>query len=366
MKSSASRLYVLAVVGVITATSLLSVPGSAVEPQVLAAAPSDLESARSEILRIQSQARTVQDKIDAIDEEAAAVRSALRIAQTEVKRTQGEIRVIRTRLAEKERMHSLLQARASAMAVELYKGGPTAQIEALLDSQSLADLDSMSEYSRNLSQEMNRIMVATGRVKSELEAERRDLQDKLAEAKEARNEQRDQAQHLSDLRRAQSLRLGRLKKEIAGAQAEVAATAARSSQISADLGGTVALGASASGFAWPIQGAITSGFGPRWGGTHSGIDIDCVTGAAIRASKAGSVVSATYDSGYGYHVVIDHGGGFASLYAHASELYVSGGTSVSQGETIAACGSTGQSTGDHLHFEIRVNGTPQNPLNYLP
>jgi murein DD-endopeptidase MepM/ murein hydrolase activator NlpD len=78
------------------------------------------------------------------------------------------------------------------------------------------------------------------------------------------------------------------------------------------------------------------------------------------------VVSAAYDSGYGYHVVIDHGGGFASLYAHNSVLNVSSGQSVSQGEVIAACGSTGQSSGDHLHFEIRVNGAPQDPLGYLP
>jgi len=99
---------------------------------------------------------------------------------------------------------------------------------------------------------------------------------------------------------------------------------------------------------------------------HSGIDIDCVTGDAIRASKSGSVVSAAYDGGYGYHVVIDHGNGFASLYAHNSALSVSGGQNVSQGEVIASCGSTGQSTGDHLHFEIRSSGAPQDPLTYLP
>lgn len=99
---------------------------------------------------------------------------------------------------------------------------------------------------------------------------------------------------------------------------------------------------------------------------HQGIDIDCVTGDPIRASKSGVVVAATYDGGYGNHVVIDHGDGFASLYAHNSELHVSGGNSVSQGQTIAACGSTGQSTGDHLHFEIRVNGAPQDPMKYLP
>lgn len=99
---------------------------------------------------------------------------------------------------------------------------------------------------------------------------------------------------------------------------------------------------------------------------HQGIDIDCVTGRRSGRQKSGTVVSATYDSGYGYHVIIDHGGGFASLYAHNSALNVSSGQGVSQGEVIAACGSTGQSTGDHLHFEIRVNGAPKDTVRDLP
>ncbi|MGH2821142.1 MAG: M23 family metallopeptidase, partial [Actinomycetota bacterium] len=103
-----------------------------------------------------------------------------------------------------------------------------------------------------------------------------------------------------------------------------------------------------------------------WGRMHTGIDIDGVTGQAIRASKAGTVLYATYDGGYGNHVVIDHGGGFATLYGHASALYVHGGESVDQGEAIAAVGCTGSCTGDHLHFEVRVNGAPQDPLGHLP
>ena len=343
----------------------LAVPGGAVESLGQATSGSDLESARSEIVEIQRSATTLQDKIDSIDEEAAAVKKAMAIAQAEVDSSRANIAAIRIRLVAKRNVFSDLQDRASALAIELYKAGPTAQIEAVLDSPTLADLDTTSEYSKSLSQEINRVMVATGRVEDELIAERRTLDAELAEALKVRNAHREQAQHLAELKRAQSLRLGKLKKEIAGLQAEIAATASRSAEIGADLRGVSSLGASASGFAWPLSGAVTSGYGYRWGRMHQGIDIDCVTGAAIRASNSGTVVTATYDEGYGNHLVIDHGGGIATLYAHNSELYVSSGTSVSRGQVISACGATGAVTGDHLHFEVRVNGTPQNPMNYL-
>ncbi|MBA2724598.1 MAG: peptidoglycan DD-metalloendopeptidase family protein, partial [Actinobacteria bacterium] len=205
---------------------------------------------------------------------------------------------------------------------------------------------------------------------------------RLAQALEAKEEQERQAQHLKELRQAQTAKLADLRNQIESSREEATTIQARSEEIAQQLAANALASVPSetpnapaslssatvetSGFAWPINGAITSGFGARWGGTHSGLDIDCVTGDAIRASRSGLVVSATYDGGYGYHVVIDHGGGFASLYAHASKLYVSGGQSVTQGDAIAACGSTGQSTGDHLHFEIRVNGTPQDPLGYLP
>ena len=215
------------------------------------------------------------------------------------------------------------------------------------------------------------IMVASKRLEIELEADSASLETKLNEAVEVRNDQAQLAQHLSELRRAERLKLADLRAEIEETRREVDAIAEKSAEIAAELGENpvpaAALSASASGFAWPIAGAITSGYGTRWGRMHSGIDIDCSTGAPIRASKAGTVVSASYDgSGYGYYVVIDHGGGLATLYAHNVSLAVSSGQSVSQGEVVSACGSTGASTGDHLHFEVRVNGAPQDPLNYLP
>jgi murein DD-endopeptidase MepM/ murein hydrolase activator NlpD len=122
---------------------------------------------------------------------------------------------------------------------------------------------------------------------------------------------------------------------------------------------------SASGLIWPIRGPITSGFGMRWGRMHSGIDIGGPIGMPIHAAKSGTVITSSWMGGYGNAVVISHGGGFSTLYGHQSRIAVHDGQTVSQGETIGYVGSTGNSTGPHLHFETRVNGTPQNPRNFL-
>jgi len=128
-----------------------------------------------------------------------------------------------------------------------------------------------------------------------------------------------------------------------------------------------ALGAvSRSGLVWPVRGTLTSSFGPRWGRQHAGIDVGARTGTPIKAAKAGEVIFAGVYSGYGKCVIIDHGGGLTTLYAHQSRLATSEGARVGQGELIGYVGSTGQSTGPHLHFETRVNGTPQNPRRFLP
>lgn len=121
-------------------------------------------------------------------------------------------------------------------------------------------------------------------------------------------------------------------------------------------------------FIHPLKGAgrVSSTYGPRWGTFHKGIDYAAPAGTPVYASAAGKVIYSGYNSGgYGKLVIIEHSNGYQTYYAHNSSLYVNVGETVSQGERIAGVGSTGDSTGNHLHFEIRRNGTPVNPANYL-
>ncbi|MGH2786631.1 MAG: MCE family protein [Actinomycetota bacterium] len=120
------------------------------------------------------------------------------------------------------------------------------------------------------------------------------------------------------------------------------------------------------GFIWPVDGEVTSGFGPRDGGMHTGLDIDTPTGTPVVAAQAGVVTLVDVYYGYGSTVIIDHGDGFASLYGHLSEYAVGPDDRVERGDIIGLVGCTGSCTGDHLHFEIRIEDKPVDPLPYLP
>jgi murein DD-endopeptidase MepM/ murein hydrolase activator NlpD len=110
---------------------------------------------------------------------------------------------------------------------------------------------------------------------------------------------------------------------------------------------------------------VTSGFGWRWGRMHEGIDIAVGSGTPVVAAAAGTVIQAGWLGGYGNLVVVDHGNGLATAYAHNSSLAVGVGQAVGQGEVLAYSGSTGNSSGPHVHFEVRVNGAAADPLGYL-
>lgn len=128
-------------------------------------------------------------------------------------------------------------------------------------------------------------------------------------------------------------------------------------QVASRGGGTGALD-------WPVYGPITSYYGSR-GGSHTGLDIGASTGTAIKAADSGTVTGACYQGSYGYIITLNHGNGIVTRYAHCSAINVSVGQSVAKGEVIGKVGSTGKSTGPHLHLEVLINGNFNNPLNYL-
>jgi murein DD-endopeptidase MepM/ murein hydrolase activator NlpD len=124
---------------------------------------------------------------------------------------------------------------------------------------------------------------------------------------------------------------------------------------------------------WPVEGALDSGFGVRrnpFGGSsyesHEGQDIEALIGTPVRAAASGTVIIAGCQNGYGNVVYIDHGNGISTRYGHLSQIDVTIGQTIRQGEMLGLVGSTGRSTGPHLHYEVRINNEPVNPRHYLP
>jgi murein DD-endopeptidase MepM/ murein hydrolase activator NlpD len=152
-----------------------------------------------------------------------------------------------------------------------------------------------------------------------------------------------------------------LAAEDARIRAQLAAAQSAAQPTSASSGAAP----SSSGFIWPVSGSVVSPFGMRWGRLHAGIDIAAPSGTAIHAAASGRVALAGWTGGYGNYTCIDHGGGIATCYAHQSSVAVGAGASVAQGQVIGYVGCTGHCFGPHLHFEVRVNGTPVDPLGYL-
>ena len=215
--------------------------------------------------------------------------------------------------------------------------------------------------------ETKRLQAATVSVISERTVQARVVRDELAG-------DRDRLSTVQSLKRsaltnARETREGYLA-EVEGLLAESAALAARIQEAQRGAGstGTGSTGngqPSAAGLVWPCDGVVVSGFGMRWGRMHEGLDIGCGNGTPNRAAAAGTVIYSGWLGGYGYLVVVDHGNGLSTAYAHASTLVVSVGQSVAQGETVSLIGSTGNSTGPHLHFEVRLNGSAVDPLLYV-
>ena len=340
----------------------------------LKASDAELESAVSVL---DGQVRAQLASAEAARQALQSARAAVADAETRIAATEAVLGVL----------HAAVVDRAVAAYVRPRDEGFTHVIDA-------RDVNEASRRNTLLDQVNNNDRDVIDR----LRAVREDLADERAKLDKARKlpEERGRAERarLADLQQArvdQQRAAGALQGRIAEYEAEASAMAQQEAGLAAliksreqGLAARVAVApggggggrpfvdpgtdgkVSGAGLIWPLRGSVTSPYGYRWGRLHAGIDISAGTGTPIRAAKGGTVIFSGTMSGYGNCVVIDHGGGFSTLYAHQSRVAVGDGAGVSQGQVIGAVGSTGHSTGPHLHFETRVGGSPQNPMRYLP
>lgn len=260
---------------------------------------------------------------------------------------------------------------------DIYINGQINYLDVLLGAKDFSDFSSrmfllQKIISRDLAM-MDTIMKET----AEIEARQKELDAQMADIEKMRSdlEEKQQKAEASKEERAQLLYKAEEESRQADedydrllAISENIASMLRSLERSSSMptsGGT-------GKFIWPVTGEITSYYGwrthPVFGTTryHSGMDIACDYGTPIVAADSGTVIYSGWMGGYGYAVMIDHGGGLVSLYGHNQELAVSEGQYVNQGQVISYAGSTGWSTGPHCHFEVRIHGEVTEPLDYLP
>jgi murein DD-endopeptidase MepM/ murein hydrolase activator NlpD len=332
----------------------------------------ELEEVRSTLEYKSERAGDAREEIDVLERDINRLQIAIEKLDEDIADVEADVRDAENAIADTQKRIDAVEDLATEQAVALYKSAGVDVLGALLSSTSLAELDARAQLLGIAAEQNTGALIEYGRLKVRIEAQARELfakQELLTEKRAARTQLL--ADHTTRKERLDQLYV-RLSGEITHLKhregdLEAEAKELRDEILASQAAASVqALGTSAQGFIWPLNGPITSGYGPRWGRMHTGIDIDGYTGQPIVASKSGTVIVAAYYSGYGNAVIIDHGGGIATLYGHMSAFGVSNGNAIEQGTVVGNVGCTGSCTGDHLHFEVRVNGDPVNPLDYLP
>ena len=273
--------------------------------------------------------------------------------------------------------------------VDIYEYGDLSYVDALIAARSFSEFVERWEDLRLLIAANQRAVRARKAAEARVAAVEADLEGtrlQLQQEEQAQNEARSQLGSLADERRNLVTLAGMRRRSVATEVAEMEDLSAaeeasleglilererelEAQQRAAGISG----GADRSGgmFSWPVTGTITSPFGWRsnpFGGApefHQGLDIAAPTGTTVTAAAGGTVIMAQWYGGYGNYILIDHGGGYSTGYGHLSAIYVTTGQSVQRGQAIGAVGSTGQSTGPHLHFEVRIAGKPVDPAPRL-
>ena len=336
----------------------------------------------------------VTGQINTALQEVQDLNTSIDNTEQEITNLTKEVTDLNQSISEKEKDLTEKQKLLEERLVASYMNGKNTYMDALF-SGGLANFVSNYESIKQIAEYDNNLMADVKNTKTELENERnkvetakKEKETKSAELKKLKSEKQAKVNNLTDEQKqiqaqmdeydSQMKILEQKEKAIAEAakrkaEQEKSNNSSKNNNTgSNNNGGTTTPTGT---FQWPVPSShtITSNYGYRIhpiSGTkklHAGIDIGAPGGSNIVAADAGTVVLSSfgYNGGYGNYVIISHGNGITTRYAHCSNLFVSAGESVSKGQVIAAVGSTGASTGNHCHFEVRINGESKNPLNYL-
>jgi murein DD-endopeptidase MepM/ murein hydrolase activator NlpD len=328
------------------------------------------QTAMKDVKDVETVLLSSLSQLDGLNDKMSEAKSEIDQTTVELVLKEDELRKIEAELNQKV---EIMNSRISAM----YKTGGSNFLEILLKAENFLELVSRLKLMNILAQQDAKIL---NEIKDERSANLTikkgilDLREKQKQKKEEIASLVQQAEKKQ--REVQSLydeKSSLLAKKTANKNALVAMEKdleIKEAQITRILE-SYKYGSAPGKFMWPVGGRVASGFGYRihpifgYRRFHSGIDIVAPSGTIVKAANGGEVVSAGYDGGYGYSIVIYHGGGFATWYAHLSRILVTPGQKVGMGQVIGLVGSTGWATGPHLHFEVRINGAAQNPMQYL-
>ncbi len=341
---------------------------------------------RKKLSGVRHETNEVRQELRQKKREVWVVSEEMKGLDTQISNLDEKIDDTRTRLRESRRLQGRLAAEYAEVSQELkskrevagrrirsmYVDGNESVLSVLVGARDLADFASRKALLERIAERDRTLFVEVKALRDEV-ASRKAKQDRVvAEVQALEARQREQQDTLDTAMGRKESLLDRLREERETLEEELEAMLQESRRIQAQIQafqranvgrGPVYRG----GFASPLSGRLSSGFGyrihpiSRTRRMHTGIDIAAPTGSPIRAAGSGTVISAGWMRGYGLTVIIDHGGGRSTLYAHCSRVFVRAGQRVGTGDRIAAVGSTGFSTGPHLHFEVRIDGVPVDP-----
>jgi murein DD-endopeptidase MepM/ murein hydrolase activator NlpD len=369
-------------------------------PVVAAAAPpGTLAQTRAQIAAAKKHKASLTDQIAALDGRLAAIDGQLarigdqidavgaKLSTTREKLVllREQLRLKRLELDKAEKKLALEQDYFQQRIVATYKTSDLTYVDVVLASTSFEDLITRVSVVRDFIAGDNDLVGRLQASRDAVEGERQAIADKEGAVHKAVADLQRQSDELAALRAAQTAQqvasltlrkqkngtLSSVENDLALLERQENELLAESNSLTGVINGSSGGGGGTGSLMWPVNGPVTSPFGWRihpilgYKKFHTGIDIGVGYGTPIHAADSGSVIYATWMGGYGNVIIIDHGRGISTLYAHQSSLAVGTGAHVTRGQVVGYVGSTGFSTGPHLHFEVRLNGNPVDPMAYL-